>query len=93
MTKQTLKRWYVGISVFTMKYKAFQSEAEPTSQSHGLYYIAVIGPFITRRAAIWTQEHGKGNPHFCHVTDAERLCKNRNNWNSPTLAEVYCKGE
>ena len=38
-------------------------------------YTCVVGPFKTKRAALWAEKHGYNNPHFQHVNDAERLSK------------------
>ncbi len=55
---------------------AFKSEQAPTEQSHGSLFKSVVGPFDTERAAIWASEYGYLNPHFRHVSDAERLSAN-----------------
>ena len=55
------------------KLTAFRSELTPDATKWGLVYRAVIGPFRTRRAAKWAEEHGWANPHFYHVNDAERI--------------------
>ena len=57
--------------------QVFKSAAEPTAASHGHLYAAVLGPFRTKRAAVWMAAHGEGNPHARCVADAERLCKAR----------------
>lgn len=49
----------------------FKSETTPTRQSHGDRFNAVVGPFRTKRAAIWAASQC-GNPHYQHVRDAER---------------------
>jgi len=48
---------------------------EPTFKNAGYRYAAVIGPFKTKRAALWTEKYGHNNPHFQHVQDAERLSR------------------
>jgi hypothetical protein len=67
------KKWYVGHSK-NADDKAFASSSDPTPESYPQFY-AVTGPFKTKRAAIWAEKYGKGNPHFQHVDDAERLAK------------------
>jgi hypothetical protein len=67
------KKWYVGISHKDGSYHAFTWSGNPTPKNQK--YAAVIGPFKTKRAALWAEKHGKGNPHFQHVDDAERLAK------------------
>lgn len=64
-------KWYVGHC--TGKLKAFSAINLPTEATHGDLYKAVIGPFKTKRAALWTEQYGQNNPHFQHVNDAERL--------------------
>ena len=34
-----------------------------------------MGPFRTKRAALFTQHHGQGNPHIQTVNDAERIAR------------------
>lgn len=65
------KQWYNGI-VEGNKRIAFQSASTPTAHSHGGQYLACIGPFRTKRAALWAVNQGT-NPHFRHVRDAERI--------------------
>lgn len=68
-----MKKQYVGITR-TGQYVAFRTiDNPPTPQSTTFSYIAVIGPFKTRRAALWAERYGRGNPHFQTVADAERL--------------------
>jgi len=67
-------RWYVGYKV-TGGLEAFQALSDPTHATHGNEYAAVIGPFKTKRGAMFMQDHGFGNPHIQHVHDAERIAK------------------
>jgi hypothetical protein len=67
-----MKRWYVGIAATTRAYTAFLASNAPTEVSGYLY---VIGPFKTKRGALWAEKYGKDNPHFQHVNDAERYAK------------------
>lgn len=67
------KQHYVGLVSGQPRFEYFRSSITPTRDTHG--YAAVIGPFRTRRAALWAEKYGRGNPHFQHVKDAERLCK------------------
>jgi hypothetical protein len=67
-------KWYVGIN-FTdgKKPVAFKSMAYPTAgNSPG--FRAVVGPFVTKRGAIWAAGQ-YGNPHYTCVGDAERIAK------------------
>ena len=63
-------KWYVGLAATTYALIAFRASATEASG-----YLAVIGPFRTRRAALWAEKYGRNNPHFQHVNDAERLSK------------------
>ena len=61
------EKWYVGI-----KYRsrtAFRTATEPTQQTHGSCYTAVIGPFRTKRAALFLRD----NPYCESVFHAEKL--------------------
>jgi hypothetical protein len=55
--------------------QVFRSATEPTRQSHGAVFDAVVGPFRTVRGAKYMRDHGCGNPHCRCVADAERLSK------------------
>lgn len=68
---------YVGHVKGTMQGDVFRSETTPTRETHGQKYLAVVGPFRTRRAADWLADPVKGrfNPHCRCVADAERLAK------------------
>ena len=70
------QRWYVGVRGNTST--AFPSPSTPTINSHGQQYAAVIGPFLTRRGALWAEKYGRGNPHCQHVNDAEYFAKQEN---------------
>lgn len=71
-----MARWYCGHKP-NGSLEAFRSESVPTESSHGERFKAVIGPFRTRRAALWAERYGSNlNPHFRHVEDAERLSRN-----------------
>lgn len=70
----TRSKWYVGVKA-GKPYEMFQSKSEPTSDSHGNKYTAVIGSFSTREGAWVMAEFGKGNPHLRHVSDAERMAR------------------
>lgn len=71
------QKWYVGLEDYRKRtvYRAFQVFEEPTQGSHGHLYNAVIGPFASKKAALWAVKHGKNNPHFQNVSSAERLCR------------------
>ena len=70
-----IKKWYVGWMNNINNFCMFSSCITPTRESHGHRFAATVGPFRTKRAAIWAAKYGKDNPHFQHVDDAERLCK------------------
>lgn len=62
---------YVGCKAG--KREVFKAESEPTEDSHGHLYNAVIGPFRTMRGAKFMAECGYNNPHLQTVADAERI--------------------
>jgi len=66
---------YLGLSAFGTKREIFRYPQEPTTDSHGHVFDAVIGPFRTMRGARFMRDHGQGNPHCLCVADAERLSR------------------
>ena len=70
-----MSRWYVGHTGTGLE--AFSSPVTPTATLTPQYG-AVVGPFRTKRAALWAEKHGYLNPHFQHVNDAERLSRKEN---------------
>lgn len=66
-------RIYVGHKAGS-KPQVFRSETEPTRDTHGHLYAAVVGPFRTMRAAKLDAETWP-NPHIYHVDDAERIAR------------------
>ena len=66
-------KWYIGMT--PGKFKSFQSDTTPTESTHGIRYLAAIGPFRTKRAALWAEQYGYNNPHFRHVNDAEHIAR------------------
>jgi len=70
------KRIYLGLALdCTGTRTVFKAEGEPTQESHGAQYGAVIGPFRTMRGARFMADYGRGNPHCVCVADAERLAR------------------
>lgn len=67
--------YYTGLSRETHRLQLLYAENMPTEQAYGGKYGAIIGPFRTKRAAVWAVKYGNNNPHFQHVRDAERLSK------------------
>jgi len=66
-------RLYVGIRP-DHKREIFRAIGVPTQETHGKYYAAVIGPFRTKRGAVFMREYGANcNPHVQSVADAERI--------------------
>ena len=66
-------RCYVGHK--TGARVVFQHDAIPTPSSHP-QFAAVVGPFKTKRAALWAASGAAvSNPHYAHVNDAERIAK------------------
>lgn len=73
---KTMKIW-LGYGI-DGKREVFKANYEPTHDSHGHIYEAVMGPFRTMRAALITRDYGKGNPHLQTVADAEKVAKRLN---------------
>lgn len=73
MGAQTQNPWYVGFKGGGLT--PFHFGSTPTESSHGHLYPAVIGPFKTKRGALWAEKYGPGNPHFQTVADAEYFAK------------------
>lgn len=69
------KKYYVGVK--GTKMNAFLSDETPTEKSHGDRYAAVIGPFKTKKAAMFMAAHGYNNPHLQTVADAERIANKK----------------
>ncbi len=51
----------------------FKADTDPTFATHGDTYAAVVGPFRTKRGAVFMQTYGRANPHCRTVGEAERL--------------------
>lgn len=64
---------WLGLGLAGVKREVFVSAEEPTTESHGHAYHAVIGPFRTLRGARFMRDHGRDNPHCITVADAESL--------------------
>lgn len=67
------RRYYIGLKDGDRH--LFYSDAPVTQEAYGILYNAVIGPFITKRAAVYMLQHGVNNPHLQTVNDAERISK------------------
>jgi len=69
-------KWYIGCRMdFCLgdyQFEEFRSAETPKEDTGYLY---VIGPFKTKRAAMWAAKYGKQNPHFRCVADAEELAR------------------
>jgi hypothetical protein len=68
------KRYYVGLRWSNGARESFRAAVAPTSLTYP-EYTAVIGPFRTRRGALFMRDCGRNNPHVQTVADAERLAK------------------
>lgn len=64
---------WLGLAGFGTRREIFNCEQEPTTESHGHLYDAVIGPFKTLSGARFMRYHGWNNPHCQTVADAERI--------------------
>jgi hypothetical protein len=65
---------YVGVTHGGARH-VLSLESTPTEAVFGHLYAAFIGPFRTRRAAMFMARYGRNNPHLQHVNDAERLAR------------------
>lgn len=72
------KKWWVGKLIQTNRFQAFKAESTPIESSHGDLYSYCVGPFKTKRGAMWAEKYGNNNPHFVTVNDAERYAKMEN---------------
>lgn len=62
---------YVGLGSDNLRETFFSAET-PTRENTP-HYLAIVGPFRTKRGAEYFRKHGAGNPHVQCVADAERL--------------------
>jgi hypothetical protein len=86
-----MARWYVGVKTGA-KFEAFRSETTPTQATHGHLYGGVIGPFRTKRAALWCEKHGWNNPHAQTVAEMERIANRTRGSLQPVTPEVRARG-
>lgn len=70
--KYTMK-YYCGLKNGNMT--VFSSKTDPTQETHGDRFNAIIEPFKTKRAAMFMEDNGRNNPHCRCVQDAEKLAK------------------
>lgn len=67
-------KWYVGfrgIRSLGKSRDAFSYTGTPTAASHPMYF-AVMGPFRTKRGALYQEAHGShNNPHLQTVAETE----------------------
>lgn len=68
------RKYFVGIRPGGTRSVFFMAVVEPTREQCP-QYIAVIGPFRTKRGAQFMAEQGANNPHVQNVADAERIAK------------------
>jgi hypothetical protein len=71
------KKWYCGHlkSGYLIAFPSDITNEKTFQEKYESFYAAVIGPFRTKRAALWAEKYGSMNPHFQHVEDAERISK------------------
>lgn len=67
-------RIYLGLNATRNTREIFRAASVPTFATHPDYN-AVIGPFRTKRGALFMARYGRSNPHCQCVADAERLAK------------------
>lgn len=63
-----MSQWYVGKNHRTWKLDAFCADKTPTWETHGQTYAYAIGPFRTKRAALWAEQN---QWYFSTVSEAE----------------------
>jgi hypothetical protein len=71
-------RIYLGFRINRGGTEVFRTLVrEPTFEDFGGAFVALIGPFRTKRAARFMAKHGAhtGNPHCVTVADAERISR------------------
>ena len=67
-------KYYCGLKTIGGR-EIFRCADTPTREIHGASYLAVIGPFRTKRGAQFMADYGRNNPHLQTVEDAERISK------------------
>lgn len=74
---ETMTHYYLGLAVRATGNvrELFKCSYVPTWETHGSVYNAVIGPFRTKRGAVFMRDFGRSNPHLQNVADAERIAK------------------
>ncbi len=66
-------RYYLGYPVGqAYPPQLFKAASDPTFATHGKQYSCVVGPFRTKRGAIFMQIYGRANPHCRTVDEAEQ---------------------
>ncbi len=68
-------KFYLGYRNASTVRELIQCATFPTFETHGKTFAATVGPFKTKRGAIFMRDHGQGNPHCCTVAQAEKLGK------------------
>jgi len=61
---------FVGLRAGTQR-QVFRAARPPKESELRNRFDAVVGPFVTLRG-LFCAQHGEGNPHVQHVSDAER---------------------
>jgi len=65
---------YLGV-ISAKESVIFRSARTPTEKEFGDKFLYSIGPFRTKRGALFMKEYGKNNPHCQTVDQAEKLAK------------------
>ena len=71
-------RFYLGYVSVEGRLELFKSEIVPTHETHGEKYAYAIGPFVTKRGALYMQAHGI-SPFINTVYAAEKAAKREMN--------------
>ena len=85
------RKIYVGLARITDSMTVFRAENEPTFESTGEEFAAVIGPFRTLRGAKLMALYGAGNPHMQTVADCEYLAKTSLENVNPKYGDIPAK--
>ena len=74
LKRKKLMRIYLGLNAANYLREVFKFSKTPTKKDTP-QYSAVVGPFRTKRAALFMRDCGVNNPHVQCVADAERIAK------------------
>lgn len=64
-------RFYIGVKQDYSR-EVFKAPTTPTETTHGALYLYAIGPFVTKRGALWGAQRGA---YWYTIAQAEREAK------------------